>query len=64
MSPFPTPIPQIQILIHRMDGSIEVEQAHTKLEARAFCKEEVKWETTKRVICDEIGFDMTGDFSV
>lgn len=64
MNVFLTPIPQIEILIHRMDGSIEVEQVHTKLEARAFCKEEVKWESTKRVICDKIGFDMSGDFSV
>lgn len=64
MNVFPTPIPQIEILIHRMDGSIEIEQVHTKLEALAFCKEEVKLESTKRVICDMIEFDMTGSFLV
>lgn len=63
MNPFPTPIPQIEVLIHRMNGDIDVEQFHTDREALSFCREEVKWESTKRVICDRIGFDETGDFA-
>lgn len=63
MSPFPTPIPQIEVLVHRADGSIEIEMFHTEVEARAFCREEVKWESTSRVICDAITFDQPGDFA-
>lgn len=59
---FVTPIPQIEVLVHRVNGDIEIEQFHTEREARAFCREEVKWESTKRVICDAIVFDQTGDF--
>ena len=57
MSPFPTPIPQIEILIHRVDGSIEIEQVFTERHARMFCRQEVKRESAQRVICDHINFD-------
>ena len=32
-------------------------------QAKAICREEVKWENTGRVICPSIGFDETGDFA-
>lgn len=63
MTIFPTPIPQIEVLIHRTNGDIDVEQFHTDREARSFCREEIKWESTARVICSHIGFDETGDFA-
>jgi len=43
-------------------GKIEV-TFKTERAARVFCDEEVKWETTQRVVCPQIGFDQRGDFA-
>lgn len=63
MSIFPTPIPQIQVIVHRRNGDVEVEAFHTEQEARAFCREEVKWESTKYVACQELNLILPGDFN-
>jgi len=42
---------------------IYTESFETEAQARAFAKEEVKWEGTERVTCQELGIDETGDFS-
>lgn len=64
MSIFPTAIPQIEVLIHRVNGDIDVDQFYNDRDARVFCREEVKRESTKRVICDTIKFDECGYFTV
>lgn len=53
----------IQITIQRRDGSIETVQTETEREARSICREEVKWESTQKVICEEICFDEFGDYA-
>jgi len=35
----------------------------TEKEARSFCREEVKWESTGTVKCVELDIDWTGDFA-
>ena len=32
-------------------------------EAARFCREEVKWESTKLVICRDLDFEQDGDFA-
>lgn len=63
MNVFPRPRPQIEILIHRVDGNIDIEQVFTFDEARAFCRKELTRATTFRVICDDIGFDFYTDWA-
>lgn len=50
------------IIITLRDGSTETMQASFDWEAKAICKEEVKWENTLRVVCETIGFDQEGSF--
>ena len=50
------------------DWELDVEHQYTEefeseVEARAFCKEEVKWESCKRVVCEQLNIDMKGDFA-
>lgn len=50
------------------DAELDVEHQYTEefeseAEARAFCREEVKWESCKRVVCEQLGIDMKGDFA-
>lgn len=50
------------------DAELDVEYQYTEefeseAEALAFCKEEVKWESCKRVVCEQLGIDMKGDFA-
>lgn len=50
------------------DTELDVEHQYTaefesEAKARAFCKEEVKWESCKRVVCEQLGIDMQGDFA-
>ena len=59
----PTLMPTIEIIVRRRDGSTENHMVHTEQHARSFCREEIKWESTARVICSRIGFDETGDFA-
>ena len=51
-----------QITIILRDGTQETVTVTLDWEAKAICREEVKWENTSRVICESIGFDQTGDF--
>lgn len=45
------------------DGNTFTEEFDDKQDAREFCAEEVKWETTARVTCAAINFDQPGDFA-
>lgn len=60
---FPTLMPTIEVLVRRVNGDSETEMFHTLQQARSFCCEEVKWESTARVVCSAIGFDQRGDFA-
>ena len=35
----------------------------TEATARSWCNAEVKWESCKRVVCEQLGIDMKGDFA-
>lgn len=52
-----------KITIILRDGTQETLSVTFDWEAKAICREEVKWENTGRVICETIGFDETGDFA-
>ena len=39
------------------------ETFQTETAALNFCKEEVKWESCKRVVCEQLNIDMKGDFA-
>lgn len=50
------------------DAELDVEHQYiaefeSEAKARAFCKEEVKWESCKRVVCEQLNIDMKGDFA-
>lgn len=51
------------ITIILRDGTQETVTVAFDWEAKAVCREEVKWENTARVVCPSIGFDETGDFA-
>ena len=52
-----------EITIILRDGTQETVKVSFEWEAKAICREEVKWEATARVVCPSIGFDETGDFA-
>jgi hypothetical protein len=52
-----------EITIILRDGTQEKVTVAFDWQAKAICREEVKWESTARVICPSIGFDETGDFT-
>ena len=52
-----------EITIILRDGTKEKIIAAFDWQAKAICREEIKWENTGRVICPSIGFDETGDFT-
>ena len=45
------------------DGEVVDLQFVTEVGARWWCKEEVKWESCKRVVCEQLNIDMKGDFA-
>jgi hypothetical protein len=45
------------------NGETFTETFDTEHAARRFCVEEVKWESTARVVCEAISFDQAGDFA-
>lgn len=52
-----------EITIILRDGTKETVAVSFDWEAKAVCREEIKWETTARVVCPSIGFDEIGDFA-
>lgn len=40
-----------------------LQEFETEEEARHFCEEEVKWESCKRVVCEQLNINMNGDFA-
>lgn len=53
----------IIVTITRQDGTTETETFDNEKKARSFCREEVKWESTARVVCPAIEFDQEGDYA-
>ena len=51
-----------EITVTYRDGTEDKLIANSKGEAKAVCREEVKWESTARVVCPAIDFDETGSF--
>jgi hypothetical protein len=51
------------VTVKDRSGNTYTENFTTDREALRFCREEVKWESTSRVVCDAIGFDEHGDFT-
>lgn len=52
-----------EITIILRDGTQETVTVAFNWEAKAICREEIRWENTGRVICPAIGFDELGDFA-
>jgi hypothetical protein len=52
-----------EITIVLRDGTHEKVTVAFDWQAKAICREEIKWENTGRVVCPSIGFDETGDFT-
>ena len=47
----------------RFGGETRTVTRDTEIAALAFCREEVKWESTQRVHCAALDFDREGDFA-
>lgn len=51
------------VTVQRRDGSVETHTFDTLNEARSFCREEVLWESTEKVICEELCIDAKGTYA-
>lgn len=51
------------VTVQRRDGSVETHTFDTPNEARSFCHEEVMWESTAKVICEELCIDAKGTYA-
>ena len=45
------------------DGEVDDLLFMTEIKTRSWCKEEVKWESCERVVCEQLNIDMEGDFA-
>ena len=52
-----------QVTVTYLDGETVTADFDNARKAERFAREEVKWETTMRVICPAIDLDLVGDFA-
>jgi hypothetical protein len=52
-----------QVTVKYLDGETVTADFDTARKAERFAREEIKWETTMRVICPALDLDLVGDFA-